>query len=168
MARVSIVAAMDPDRVIGRDGGLPWRLPEDLKRFRALTMGKPVVMGRKTFESIGRPLDGRDNIVVTRNPSFKAEGIILVLDIDQALRVARELALGRGVDEIVVIGGAEIYTQVLPRADAIELTEVHDAPEGDTHMPPFEPGEWREVFRERHEAGPKDSANYSFVRLERI
>ncbi len=167
-ARIVLVVARAENGVIGAGGGLPWRLPSDLKHFKALTMGKPVVMGRKTFESIGKPLPGRDNIVVTRNPDFRAQGIILALDFEQAVRVARDLAFGRGVDEIAVIGGADIYAQALPLADAIALTEVHAAPQGDTLFPALETQDWREVARARHAAGPGDSADYSFVRLERV
>ena len=166
--RIVLVVARADNGVIGAGGTLPWRLPSDLKRFRALTMGKPIVMGRKTFESIGKPLPGRDNIVVTRNPGFRADGIILVLSVDQALRVARDLALGRGVDEAAVIGGADIYAQALPLADAIALTEVHATPEGDTVFPALNTEEWRETSRERHAAGPDDSADCSFVCLERV
>lgn len=164
---VTLVVAIAENGVIGKDGGLPWKLSSDLKHFRALTLGKPVIMGRKTFESIGKPLDGRDNIVVTRNPDFEAEGILLALSFEQALRVARELAIGRGADDIAVIGGAQIYAEALAVADAIELTEVHAAPDGDTYFPPLDEREWREVSRQRHAAGRKDSGDYSFVRLER-
>lgn len=167
-AKIVLVVARAENGVIGKDGGLPWRLSTDLRRFRRITMGKPLVMGRKTFDSIGKPLDGRDNIVVTRNPEFRAEGILLALDVDQALRVALDLALGRGADEVAVIGGAQIYAQCLDRADAVELTEVHASPDGDVTLPAFDPQQWREVSRERHQAGPKDSADFSFVRLERV
>lgn len=165
--RIVLVVARADNGVIGKDGVLPWRLSSDLKRFRSRTMGKPVVMGRKTFESLGKPLDGRDNIIVTRNPDFRAEGIILTLGVDQALRVARDLAIARGVGEVAVIGGAEVYRQVLPHAGVIDMTEVHATPDGDTWFPEIDKGGWREVSRERHAAGPKDSADYSFVVLER-
>lgn len=164
---IVLVVARATNGVIGKDGTHPWELHSDLKRFRKLTIGKPVIMGRKTFEAIGKPLDQRDNIVVTRNPDYKAEGILLVMDMDQALRVARDLAFARGAREIAVIGGAEIFVQVTPRASAVELTEVHDDPDGDTSLPVFGRGEWREVSREDHDAGPKDSSPFSFVRLER-
>lgn len=164
---IVLVVARADNGVIGNEGGMPWKLSSDLKRFRKLTMGKPVIMGRKTFDAIGKPLEGRDNIVVTRNPDYKAEGILLVMDMEQALRVARDLAFARGAKEIAVIGGAQIYEQALPRAGAVELTEVHASPDGDTSLPAFESSCWREVFRETHEAGPKDSFAYSFVRLER-
>lgn len=164
---IVLVAARADNGIIGSGGALPWRLPSDLKHFRSLTLGKPVIMGRRTFESLGKPLDGRDNIVVTRDPRFEAEGIILAFGLDRALRVARDLALGRGAREIAVIGGAEIFAQALPLADAIELTEVHASPEGDTRFPTLAGSEWREVSRQYHEAGPRDSAPCSFVRLER-
>lgn len=166
--RVTLVAAVAENGVIGNGGALPWRLPSDLKRFRKLTMGCPVIMGRKTFESLGKPLDGRDNIVVTRNADFKAQGIILVLGVDEALRVARQFAVGRAVGRIAVIGGAEIFALMLGQADVIEMTEVHAAPEGDTVFPELDRTQWKEVARERHAAGKRDSADYSFVRLERV
>lgn len=166
--RLVLVVARAANGVIGYQGEMPWRISSDLKRFRALTMGKPVIMGRKTFEFIDKPLDGRDNIVVTRNPAFRAEGAIAATSVEHALRVARECAVARGADEIAIIGGAEIYAQTLPLADAIELTEIHAEPEGDTHFPEPDAKEWREVSRERHGAGPRDSADFSFVRLERV
>jgi len=167
-ARVALIVATAENDVIGNDGALPWRLSSDLKFFRAVTMNKPLIMGRKTYDSIGKPLDGRDNIVITRNSEFEVPGVIVACDLEQALRVAREKAEERNANEIAVIGGAQIYELLLPQADIIYLTEVHAAPEGDTTFPKFNKKEWREVSRERHEAGPKDSADYSFVVLERI
>lgn len=165
---IVIVVARADNGVIGRDGDIPWHISSDLKRFRRVTMGKPMIMGRKTYESIGKPLDGRDNIVVTRNPDFKADGILVAGSMDEALTLAREKAAERGADEITVIGGAEIYRLVLPMTDIIDVTEVHISPEGDTWFPELDDAEWREVSRERHEPGLKDSAPYSFVILERI
>ncbi len=166
-ARVALVVAIAENGIIGKDGRLPWRLSSDLKFFRNVTMNKPLIMGRKTFESIGKPLDGRDNIVITRTPGFEHSGVHVFSDLDEALRSAREMAAARGSDEISVIGGAEIYAQTLPVADLIYLTEVHAAPEGDTFFPDFNKNAWREVSRERHSAGPKDSSDFSFVVLER-
>lgn len=144
--------------VIGVDGGLPWRLPADLKRFKAQTMGKPMVMGRKTFESFPSPLPGRRHIVLTRDRDWRAEGAEVVHSVAEALACAAP-------GDIAVIGGAEIFALMLPQADRIELTEVHIAPDGDATVPPFGP-EWRETAREDH-AGEGDRPGYSFVTLER-
>ena len=153
MSVVSFVLARADNGVIGRDGGLPWRLPGDMRRFKELTMGKPVVMGRKTWDSLPKkPLPGRENIVVTRDASFRADGAVVVHALGDAL--ARE------ADEICIIGGAEIYAQALPHATRIHLTEVHGDIDGDTRMPGFDPGAWRETAREDHES-------YSYVTLER-
>lgn len=162
---IALVVAMADNGVIGRGGDLPWRLPEDLKYFRAVTMGKPIVMGRRTYESIGRPLPGRANIVVTRNPAFEAEGVDVVATLDEALLVAERRAGEAGVGEIMIIGGAEIYRAVLPRADRIYLTEVHDAVEGDTVFPAFDRDAWREASREDRTA--EGGIAISFVVLER-
>lgn len=155
------VLARARNGVIGRDGDLPWRLPADLRRFKALTMGKPMVMGRKTFDSFPAPLPGRRHIVLTRDPNWRAPGAEVARDPDAALALAGAAA------EVAVIGGAEIFALFLPRADRIELTEVHAAPEGDARVPPFSPLAWRERFREDHgsEAG---RPAYSFVTLERV
>lgn len=165
--RLTLVVARAENGVIGKDGGMPWRLSSDLKRFRDLTMGKPLIMGRKTFESIGKPLDGRDNIVVSRNPDFSAEGVIPARSFDEALSIARRCAGKRGAEEIAVIGGAQIYQLAMDRADRIELTEVHARPEGDTFFPDPDAGNWRESHRERRPATSRDSADYSFVTLDR-
>jgi len=157
--RISIIAAVAENGVIGRDGGLPWRLPEDMKRFKALTMGKPVIMGRKTFESIGVPLPGRPNIVITRSRDFSAKGVHVVHGFKDALDKASSL-VGDG-DEIMVIGGAEIYRSALAFASRLYLTEVHEAVEGDARFPDFERRRWREASRDRH-------PGYDFVVLERI
>jgi len=150
---VSFVLARADNGVIGKDGGLPWRLPDDMRRFKQLTLGKPVVMGRKTWESLPRkPLPGRENIVVTRDAGFRAEGVVVVHALADAL--------ARQADEICIIGGAQIYAQALPYATRIHLTEVHGEVEGDTRMPGFDPAEWRETAREDHES-------YSYVTLER-
>lgn len=165
--RIAFVVAVAENGVIGRDGKLPWHISSDLKYFRVMTMNKPVIMGRKTFESIGKPLDGRDNIVVTRQHDFTADGAYAVPTVEAALALAREKAAEREVDEISVIGGAQIYGQTLDRADIIYLTEVHAAPEGDAIFPELDRTVWREVSRQRHEAGPRDSADYSLIVLER-
>lgn len=141
---ITLVVAVAENGVIGRDGGMPWRMPSDLRRFRRLTLGKPVIMGRRTFESIGRPLDGRDNVVVTRDPGFAAApGVTLARSFEVALEAARGMAAARGVDEIVVIGGGEVYHAALPVADRIHLTRIHASPAGDTFFPEPDPAIWR-------------------------
>jgi len=158
---LSIVVAMDENRTIGAGGTLPWHLPADLRYFRDLTMGKPIIMGRKTHESIGRPLPGRDNIVLSRNPDFTAPGCRVMGGICEALD---GLA---GVDEAMVIGGASLYIEALELAMRLYLTEVHAALEGDVFFPAFDRGQWREVRRKRYAADEKNSLPHSFVLLER-
>jgi dihydrofolate reductase len=145
---VTIVAAVGANNVIGIAGGLPWRLRADLRKFRAITMGKPLVMGRKTFESIGRVLDGRDIVVVTRRSDFSPAGVFIAGSLDAALMVAGERAAARNVDEICVVGGGEIYAAALPRADRLYVTHVAAAPGGDTLFPEISPAEWTVVSRE--------------------
>jgi dihydrofolate reductase len=166
--RVALIVAMAENGVIGRDGGLPWHISEDLKYFKARTIGKPVVMGRKTHQAIGRPLPGRPNIVVSRDPDFSVPGIHTAGGLKSALATAGDLAGDNGADEIMVIGGADIYCQALEGADRIYLTEVHAAVEGDARFPDFDRSEWREISRERHPAGGPGSPPYSFVILDRI
>ena len=149
--------------MIGRDNALPFRQSSDLKRFKSLTMGKPVLMGRKTYLSIGKPLPGRTNIVVSRNGDFAAPGIVVAGSLDAALTAARGDALRRGVDEIVVIGGTDIFVQTMPLADRMEITHVHARPAGDTYFPPIDATQWREVARSDHPAGPRDEAAFSYV-----
>ena len=158
--RVSLIAAMAENRVIGRDNQLPWRLSADLQHFKALTMGKPIIMGRKTYESIGRPLPGRTNIVITRDSAFQAEGCAVVHSIEQALAVAR------GFEEVMVIGGAELYRQMLDHADRLYLTLVRTEVEGDALFPEIGQ-QWREVERESCKADDKNQFDYDFVTLER-
>ena len=167
-ARIALVVAVAENSVIGWQGGLAWHQSSDLKFFRKVTMNKPLIMGRKTFVSIGKPLDGRDNIVITRNTAFEAPGVLVAANLEDELELAREKARTRGVDEISIIGGAQIYELTLPHAKRIYLSEIHSSPEGDTFFPKLDRAQWREVSRERHTAGPKDSADYSFVTLERI
>lgn len=167
MVWVSVIVAAAENGVIGRGNALPWHLPEDLRYFRRVTMGKPLVMGRRTFESIGRPLPGRTNIVISRNPQFRAEGTRVVASLDDALQLARDIALADGVDELLVIGGAEIYAQAIPRADRLYLTLVHSAVEGDALLPPIDWREWRETGRERHRGSGDNPHDYSFLVYER-
>jgi dihydrofolate reductase len=164
---IVLVAAVAENGVIGRDNALPFRQSSDLKRFKALTIGKPVLMGRKTFVSIGKPLPGRTNIVVSRDPGFNPDGVIVVRDLEQALRVARDDAERRGVGEIAAIGGTDIFTQLLPLADRLEITHVHARPEGDTYFPPIDATQWHPVARSDHPAGPQDEAGFSFVTYAR-
>jgi dihydrofolate reductase len=167
MIRLALIVAAAENGVIGRNNALPWRLPEDMRYFKRVTMGKPIVMGRKTFESIGKPLPGRTNIVVTRNPAFQAEGIKVASSLAAALELAQHIALLDGADEVVVIGGAEIYQAALPHADRLYLTEVHASVEGDAALPAIDWTQWREVSREQHGAQAPNQYDYSFVCFER-
>jgi dihydrofolate reductase len=167
--RLVLVAAVAENGVIGRDGDMPWRLPGDLKHFKALTLGKPVIMGRRTFDSIGRkPLPGRPNIVMTRDKNFRANGVAVVADLEEALRLAEKEAARLSVDEIAVIGGSTLYAEALPRADRLYLTEVHAKPEGTVRFPDFDRSAWREVSREGPQREPGEAHTYTFVTLERI
>jgi dihydrofolate reductase len=166
MEIVLIVAVAD-NGVIGVRGALPWRLKSDLRRLKALTLGKPVVMGRKTFASIGRPLPGRTNIVVTRDANFRSPGAVVTTSFADARAVATGDALRRSAGEIAVIGGAEIYAQWLGIADRLEITEVHARPEGDTYFAAIDAADWEAVARVRNPAGPDDSADYSYVTYRR-
>lgn len=162
---LTLVLARADNGVIGRDGGLPWHLPADLRHFKRLTVGKPVVMGRRTFESIGRPLLGRHNIVLTRSRGWTAPGVTTVPNLAEAVAAAG-LQQGARPDEIMIIGGAAVYAEALPSARRVHLTEVHAAPEGDTILPPFDSAMWHETAREAHPA-EGDAPAYSFVTLER-
>jgi dihydrofolate reductase len=166
--RLVLVAAVAKNGVIGRDGDMPWRLPGDLRHFKKLTLGKPVIMGRRTFDSIGRrPLPGRPNIVLTRDADFRAEGVLVAGDFAAALRIAEEQAAGLQADEIAVIGGSVLYAEALPRAHRLYLTEVHAAPKGDTHFPTIDRAEWRETARDGPHQSPGEDYAYTFVTLER-
>jgi dihydrofolate reductase len=164
---VSLIVAVSENGVIGRDGGLPWHLSSDLKLFRQVTMGKPIIMGRKTFEAIGRVLPGRANIVVTRSRASMPRDVQRAGSIEEALAIAERTARADGQDELFVIGGGEIYRQVLPGADRVYRTQVHLSVDGDTSFPDLDPRQWREVSRTRYRAGDRDSADFSFVVLER-
>ena len=162
-----LVAAVAENGVIGQGGALPWRLKSDMKHFRAATMGKPVVMGRRTYLSIARLLVGRTNIVVSRDPAFAAHGVVAAPSVEAALTVARGDALRRGVGEIAIIGGADIYAQTIDRADRLVITRVHLQPSGDTTFPAIDPAIWRERERTPHDAGPDDDAGFAVVVYER-
>jgi dihydrofolate reductase len=160
--KISIIAAMAANRVIGHENRLPWHLPADLGHFKQITMGKPIVMGRKTWESLARALPGRSNIVITRDKNYVAEGGKVVHSMEEAMQAAGEC------EEVMVIGGAEFYLQTLPLADTLYLTLVEGEFEGDAFFPEIDEDEWREVAREAHEADDKNPHAYSFVRLERV
>jgi dihydrofolate reductase len=167
--RLAMIAAQSQNRVIGNNNKLPWYLPEDLKYFKRVTLGKPIIMGRKTFESIGRPLPGRTNIVITRNPDWTHDGagVRVVHSLQQAIELAESLALVNGFEESLVIGGAEIYALALPQADRLYLTQVHAEVQGDAHFPPLNPAQWREMAREDFSAIEPNPYDYSFIVLDR-
>ncbi|GGF23536.1 dihydrofolate reductase [Hymenobacter cavernae] len=159
---IAFVVAVAENGVIGRDNQLIWHLPADLRHFKELTLGHPIIMGRRTFESIGRPLPKRTNIVVTRHLGWQAEGCIAAYSVPTALELAQQTD-----EQVFVIGGAEIYRQALSAADTIYLTEVHHSFEGDAVFPEINHSEWRETTRERHEPDEKHAYAYSFVTLQR-
>jgi len=161
-ARVSIVAALARNRAIGRNNSMPWRLPEDLKRFKHLTMGHAVIMGRKTFESIGSALPGRSNIVITRSRDWSPTGCVVVHSLEAALAASEESR------EVFVIGGAQVYALAMPYAQHLYMTEIERDFPGDTFFPELERSHWREVSRERHISGGADTFDYAFVEYERI
>ncbi|WP_439841437.1 type 3 dihydrofolate reductase [Aeromonas taiwanensis] len=160
--QISMIAAMAHDRVIGLDNQMPWHMPADLAHFKRVTLGKPVLMGRKTFESIGRPLPGRRNLVISRNPAYQAEGVEVIDSVEAALAL-----LGEGVDELMVIGGGHLYGQLLPRADRLYLTRIDLAVAGDTRFPAFDDEQWRLVGSEAHPADEKNPHPYRFETWQR-
>jgi len=164
---IVFVVAIAENGVIGNGNAMPWHLGSDLKRFRALTLHHPIVMGRKTFQSIGKALPGRTNIVVSRDDQFRAEGVAAVTSLDLALTLARADCLRRDAASIMVIGGGDIFAQWLARADRIELTTVHARPEGDAFFPAFDRPEWAESAPQAFPAGPKDSAAFTCLTLRR-
>jgi dihydrofolate reductase len=161
------VAAVARNGVIGADNGLPWRVSSDLKHFKALTMGKPLILGRRTFESLQRPLPGREIIVVTRDPRFSPAGVRIAHSPLEALAVARRLARTLAVDEIVVGGGAEIFRALMDETQRIELTEIALEPKGDAYFPSLDMAQWRETRRETPPRGGRDEADFAFVTLAR-
>jgi len=162
-----LIAAVAENGVIGRGNRLPWRLKSDMQHFRAVTMGHPVVVGRKTFQSLFTPLRGRTTVVVTRDPGFTAPQAIVAHSLPAALAAAGGDALRRGVDAIMIAGGSELYAQAMPLADRLYLTLVHDRPEGDAVFPPIDAAMWRELDRAEHPPGADDSAAFAHVLLER-
>jgi dihydrofolate reductase len=166
---IVIVAAVAENGVIGQEGHLPWRLKSEMQRFRALTWGKPVVVGRKTYLSFSKqPLPGRTNIVVSRDPNFAVTGALVTSSLANALETARGDALRRGVDSVVVLGGADIYKQTLALADRLVITQVHLRPSGDTKFPDIDPATWSAAGRTEHQAGPDDEAGFTVVDYVRI
>lgn len=160
--RINLIAALAKNRVIGRGNKMPWHLPADFAWFRKHTLGHPVIMGRNTFESIGKPLPGRRNIVVSRNPAWHAQGCEVFASLDAALESCRDAA------DVFVIGGATLYQQLMGRADRLYLTEVETSPAGDAWFPALVPGEWREAAREQREADDKNAHAMAFVILDRV
>lgn len=162
MTKISLIAAMAKDRVIGKDNDMPWHLPADLKHFKKVTLGKPVIMGRRTFESIGRPLPGRKNIVITRNQQWTHEGVEVVSSTELAM------SLVEGVDEVMIIGGGKIYEQFLPQADILYLTFIDLDVDGDTRFPDWTTiGAWQQVESESHKPDENNSLAYEFVRFDK-
>jgi len=155
--KTTIVVAVAENGVIGREGDMPWRLSTDLKRFKALTLGKPLVMGRKTFASIGRPLPGRPHVIVSRSAGFRPEGVEVVETLDAAMARARTIAAATGADEICVVGGGEIYRQVLPLVDELHVTHVEATVDGDTFFPPIDPALFERISETAVPAGEKDT-----------
>jgi len=165
MQIIHVVAVAD-NGVIGRDGGLPWHLSDDLKHFKACTMGKPMIMGRKTYDSIGRPLPGRSSIVVTRDPDYRAEGVMVVQTLEEAVMLGKNIAQTSGASDVAIVGGAEIYRQTLADCDRVELTRIHLSPDGDVTYPDLPSSEWREVSR-KDQVSP-DGIGYAFITMARI
>ena len=165
--RLSMMVAKASNNVIGRDNKLPWYLPNDLKYFKQVTFGKPVIMGRKTWESLKGPLPGRTNIVITRQPDYLADGAKVVATLDDAVAMAENVAFIEGQEEAVIMGGAEIYSLALPQADRLYLTEVHANVEGDTFFPEYDASEWQQIAREDFAAEGPTPYDYSFVVYER-
>ena len=164
---ITLIVAVADNGVIGQGNAIPWRLKSDMQRFKALTMGKPIVMGRKTFESLRRPLPGRTNIVITRNPDYQASGAVVTTSFAAAREIALGDALRRLATEIAVIGGAEIYAQWMDAADRLEITEVHAEPAGDAYFAGIDGTTWEEAARVRHPAAGEDSADFSYVTYRR-
>ncbi len=162
-----LVVAVAENGVIGRKGQMPWHIPGDLKHFKAVTMGRPMIMGRKTYESIGKPLPGRTSIVLTRDKNWHADGVLVGHSLDEILKLANDDAKKSGASEIAVIGGSALFEETLPIAAKIELTEVHAKPEGDVFFPEFDRGAFRETRREGPMQSEKDEYSYSVVTLER-
>ena len=165
--KLAMIVAMAKNGVIGKNNQLPWHLPNDLKFFKASTMGKPIIMGRKTFESIGRPLPGRTNIVMTRDSGFVQEGVRVVRSAEEALELAKNIAAKADLDEVMIIGGSQLYEQLLSQAERLYITQVHAEVEGDAYFPELDFQLWREESREDHQATDTNPYDYSFVTYSR-
>jgi dihydrofolate reductase len=159
---LSIIVALSENNVVGINNQLPWHLSADLKRLKSITMGHHLIMGRKTFESVGRPLPGRTNVVVTRNKDYKAEGIVVVSSLKEALEKAKDDS------EAFIFGGGEIFKEGLPMVNKIYMTKIHESFIGDTFFPDLNKGEWKETLREEHQPDEKNQYRYSFINLERV
>lgn len=167
--KIAMIVAVDEQGVIGKDNDLPWRLPDDLKWFKRVTMGKPLIMGRRTHESIGRALPGRLNVVLSRQPGFLAEGCVVVQDMDAALAaILAHHGDDNPVDEVVIIGGAGIYEAFMPDAERLYLTRVHATVEGDVRFPKWDPSQWRVVESETHDADARHAHAFTWTTLERV
>ena len=165
--RICIIVAMAENRTIGRAGDLPWRISADLKQFKELTVGHPVIMGRNTFQSIGRPLADRTNIIITRNREFETDGVEITHSLDSALDLGRDIAIHNGVDDVMVAGGGAIYAIAMAEANRVYMTEVHRAYDGDTVFPELDEDIWNVVSRERHEPETPDGPAFSFVVIDK-
>ena len=168
MPIIAMIAGVARNNVIGADGTIPWRIPSDMAFFRRTTMGKPIVMGRKQYETVGKPLPGRTNIVVTRQPGYAPQGVVVVNDLDAALEKARDVAASDGVDEVMVIGGGDIYAQAMALADRLYISHVDLAPEGDVLFPAIDPAVWRVVEEPEVPVSDKDSASFRVRVYERL
>lgn len=165
--KISMIAAVAENGVIGSHQSMPWRIPSDFAYFKRMTLGKPIVMGRKQYETVGKPLPGRTNIVVTRQTGYQPEGVLVFPDVESALERARAIAEIDGVGEIMIIGGGEIYRQLMERADRLYISHVDLAPEGDVHFPPIDPLQWAVVDLPEVQPSPQDEAGYRVKVYER-
>ena len=165
--RICIVVAMAENRTIGRAGDLPWRISADLKQFKELTVGHPVIMGRNTFQSIGRPLADRTNIIITRNRGFETDGVEITHSLDSALDLGRDIAIHNGVDDVMVAGGGAIYAIAMAEANRVYMTEVHRAYDGDTVFPELDDNIWQVISRERHEPETHNGPAFSFLVIDK-
>lgn len=165
--RIAMIVGVAENGVIGSNQTIPWRLPSDMAFFKRTTMGKPVIMGRKQYETVGKPLPGRTNIVVTRQAGYRPEGVVVVHDVEAALEKAREIAAADGVDEIMIIGGGELYAQMMGRADRLYVSHIALSPSGDVRFPPIEEADWKVVETPAVEPSPRDEAAYCVKVYER-
>lgn len=168
MVPIAMIAAVARNGVIGADGGMPWRIPSDLGFFKRITMGKPIVMGRKQFESVGRPLPGRTNIVVTRQSGYQPNGVVVLNDLDAALALARRMAEAEKATEIMIVGGGEIYRQAMPQADKLYISHVDLSPQGDVMFPVIDPLVWQSAEEFEVAADPRDAASFRAVTYTRM